>query len=281
MDETLVAEFRDLIDSADATENAVQAFMETNTAFVPTPDLLNHRLHMNSIIAKFPIGGRKTDFAYLTKSSIEWRLVLVELEDSAKKIFKVSSKNHAFTAEFNDAVAQIDMWRDYVSGHLDQLREKLHPILVPPQMARNHLSVQYLLVIGRSSELENHEARRLRLSKYGEERSLRILTYDTVLRMVQDGLSKPKAVLRTDSNGYRLQSVEGMPNNMFAYVMPEHLKLAKSAEAALRKDNYDIDAWLNNDPLVFNEKWTFDSAPNLYDEMHASVKKAVLARKAN
>mgnify|MGYP002079047821 CR=1 FL=1 len=95
----------------------MQAFFEANTAFMPTPDLLNHRVHMNSVIAKFPIGERSTDYAYLTKSSIDWRLVLVELEDSSKPIFKESSKNEAFSTAFNDAVAQIDVWRDYVSQY--------------------------------------------------------------------------------------------------------------------------------------------------------------------
>src|SRR3546814_14039289 len=76
--------------------------------FMPTPDVLHHRLHMNSVIAKFPIGERSTDYAYLSKSTVEWQLVLVELEDSSKRIFKDSSKNDAFTVDFSDAVAQID-----------------------------------------------------------------------------------------------------------------------------------------------------------------------------
>src|SRR3546814_16700727 len=72
----------------------------------------------------------------------------------------------------------------HVSQHLDQVREKLHPLMVPPQMARNKLSVRYVLVIGRSAEFEHDEARRLRLANYGAERNLRIMTYDPIRREV-------------------------------------------------------------------------------------------------
>src|SRR3546814_17254194 len=127
---------------------------------------------MNSVIAKFPSGERSTDYAYLSKSTVEWQLVLGELEDSSKRIFKDSSKNDAFTVDFSDAVAQIDVWRDHVSQHLDQVREKLHPLMVPPQMARNKLSVRYVLVIGRSADFEHDEASRLRVATYGSSRKL-------------------------------------------------------------------------------------------------------------
>lgn len=272
-----LAEFRQLIAVPTANENTLQKFLEENTRFMPTPDLLNHRLHLNSVIAKFPIGERTTDYAYLTKSTVEWQLVLVELEDSNKPIFKNSGTNVAFTSAFNDAVAQIDVWRDYVGGHLDQVFEKLQPLMVPPQMARNPLSVRYLLVIGRSEELEHNQARRTRLANYGKERSLRIMTYDSIAREVASGHASRKAVLRANSRGYRLQSAEAGPSSMFAYVMPEHLELAPAAEAALRADRYDVDAWLRNEPLIVNDKWTFGSPPALYDHMHPSAK-ATIAR---
>ena len=247
--------------------------------FMPTPYVLNHQLHMNCVIAKFPIGCRSTDYVYLTKSSIEWQLVLVELEDSSKRIFKKSSKNDGFTADFSDAIAQIDVWRDYISQHLEQVRDKLRPLLVPIQMARNKLSVRYVLIIGRSTEFEHDEARTLRLANYGADRNLRIMTYDTIRREVEAGYAKSKAVLRANSRGYVLQSVEAMPSNTFCYIRPSELELTPSAEAALRADHYDIDAWKQNNLLTFNEKWTFDSDPDLYEGMHAAVKSLVARRK--
>src|SRR3546814_8590993 len=49
--------------------------------------------------------------------------------------------------------------------------------------------------------------------------------------------------------------------------------------AALRANQYDIDAWKQNKMLTFNEKWTFDSQPDLYDEMHPAVKSFVARQK--
>lgn len=277
--EARLAEFDDLIATPKANENAVQAFLETNTRFMPTPDILNHRVHMNSVIAKFPVGERLTDYAYLTKSSIEWRLVLVELEDSSKPIFKKSSKNAAFSTEFNDAVAQIDVWRDHVHQHPDRLRDKLRPLMVPAPMARHRLSVRYVLVIGRSAEFEHDDARKLRLANYGAERDLTIMTYDTIRREVAAGHTKPRAVLRANSRGYRLQSAEAMPTIMFAHMKPAELELSDVAEAALRAEGYDIDAWKRNEPLVFNDKWTRDSEPALYESMHPAVQKFIARQK--
>lgn len=275
-----LAEFDRLIDEPNANENALQVFLESNTMFMPKINLLNHQLHMNCVIAKFPVGERSTDYAYLTKSTVEWRLVLVELEDSSKRIFKRSSKNNAFTSEFSDAIAQIGVWRDYLSRHLEQVREKLHPLLVPPAMARNNLSICYVLVIGRSDEYVHNEARRLRLANYGSDHNLRIISYDTIRRSVSGGHAEPSAILRANSRGYLLQSAEAMPSTMFAYMKPSDLELSKEAEAALRSNGYDIDAWKDNKMLTFNDKWTFDSRPELYDEMHPAVLSLVARRKA-
>jgi hypothetical protein len=44
---------------------------------MPTPDVRNHCLHMNAVIAWFPIGEQSTDYAYMSKSTAEWQFVLV------------------------------------------------------------------------------------------------------------------------------------------------------------------------------------------------------------
>src|SRR3546814_18856779 len=89
-----IADFDKLIGEPKYNENAIQAFLEANTMFMPTPDVLHHRLHLNSVIAKFPIGKRSTDYAYLSKSTFDWTLVLVDLEENSKRIFKNSSKKN-------------------------------------------------------------------------------------------------------------------------------------------------------------------------------------------
>lgn len=268
-----MAEFLELIATPKANENAIQRFMEVHTAYMPAPNSFSRALHLKSVIAKFPIGDRTCDYAYLAKTSVEWELTLVELEDSSKRIFKRSSKNEAFTSEFNDAVAQIEVWRDFVDNHLDQIREKLRPLLVPPQMASNTLKVRYMLIYGRSDEVENHERRRQRLASFREKHRISVITYDTVKRMAERGESKPKAVLRATSRGYSIQSAEASPEGMFAYVRPEHLHLSPSAEQSLRDDHYDIDAWKGGRMLGFNERYPIPT-----DEERSVMIRGMIAR---
>lgn len=269
----LETEFFELIAISNANENAIQSFMEAHTAYMPAPNSFSRGLHLQSAIAKFPIGDRNCDYAYLAKTSNEWELTLVEIEDSSKKIFKASSKNEAFTAEFNDAIAQIEVWRDFVDRHLDQVIDRLRPLLVPPQMASNKISVQYLLIIGRTDELEKYERRRHRLSKLRADKGITVFTYDTVARMAKRGESRPKAILRASSRGYVMQSAEAAPEGMFAYVEPQHLELSPTAEQSLRNDGYDIDAWLDGRMLGFNERYPLPTK-----EEHSAAIREMIAR---
>jgi hypothetical protein len=117
-DAALVAEFERLLADSDKDENDIQAFLEQHTEFLDTsPWLLNHQLHMNCVIAKFPIGGRTADFAYLTRSSDRWLFVLVEIERANKSLFAASSKHVGNSADFNEALAQTTVWRDYWEQH--------------------------------------------------------------------------------------------------------------------------------------------------------------------
>lgn len=270
-----IEEFLDLIGSPSANENAIQSFMEAHSAYMPTPNSFSRGLHLKSVITKFPIGDRTCDYAYLAKTSVEWELTLVELEDSSKRIFKPSSKNEAFTSEFNDAVAQIDVWRDYIEKHEAQIRDRLRPLLVPPQMATNRLSVRYMLIIGRSDELEKHERRRQRLASFNEQRRISVHTYDTVRRMAERGESKAKAVLRATSRGFAMQSAEASPEGIFAYVGTEHLELSASAEQSLRDEGYDIDAWKAGRMLGFNERYPIPTDEEQAEYIRSMVTKMV------
>lgn len=252
VDQAVAAEFERLIDAGLHNENELQAFIESHTTFLPTPGLLNHQLHCRCLISKFPVGDRKTDFAYLTKSSDRWRLVLVELESPAKKIFKGGS-NAANSADFNDAFAQIRTWKEHWEDYRTDVLRRLEPLLIPPVMASNSLFVQYVLVIGRSDEKKHDDARRRRLASLGEE-GVHVMTWDTLLEEYQSGRGRAKAVLTVDGRGFRLKHAERSPKLLFAYVRPQHLKLSKAAEAALRADGFQIDAWRAGEMLVVNDR---------------------------
>lgn len=273
INEEHIEEFKGLLSMPGRQENAIQAFLEKRTAFLPTPGLLNHRLHLNSVISKLPIGDRIADYAYLTKSSDEWKLVLVELEDSSKKLFTRSSKHVGFTAEMNDAIAQVDVWRELWSDQRSTILNSLECLLVPPGMRRNAVSLECVLVIGRSAEKDNNEARRKRLATLRSDKFIHVMTYDTILRAVGAGFGEARAVLTKTGSGFRLRSVEGLPSHLFAYLLPEHLIIDPDAEVALRAEGYDLDSWLANFPLVVNEKWPDFGAWKRAEEagMHPNV----------
>jgi len=271
----LAAEFEALISAGKHNENKLQAFIERHTAFLPTPSLLNHQLHLQSLISKFPIGDRKTDFAYLTKSSDRWKLVLVELESPAKPLFKVSSHS-ANSAEFNDAVAQIVTWKEHWNELRADVERRLKPLLVPPSMAGNTISVEFQMVIGRAAEKKHDDARRRRLATIHES-GIHIMTWDTLLDNYRAGRGEPKAVLTVNTSGFRLKSVERLPELTFAYVRPQHLKLSKEAEAALRADGYAIDAWKKGQLLEVNGKWPMGNMDEAIEEMVNDSMKRVLA----
>lgn len=82
----LIERFRSALEDDSLNENDIQRFLEENSELISTPFLLNHHLHFNVLISKFKISdGLISDFAYLTKSSDFWDLVLVEIEDPKKE----------------------------------------------------------------------------------------------------------------------------------------------------------------------------------------------------
>lgn len=62
-DGELAKRFEVLIDDPNKSENDVQKFLEEHTEFLIPSWFQNHPITMNSIISKFPIGGRTADFA--------------------------------------------------------------------------------------------------------------------------------------------------------------------------------------------------------------------------
>jgi hypothetical protein len=259
----VAAAFRALLANQDANENDLQRFLEKHTAFIETPGLLNHRLNLNSVIAKLPIGPWKTDFAYLTKSTVAWRLVMVELEHPGKQLFQAKGRHSAFHADLNNAIAQIDAWRDRWATHQAEILDQLAPVMVPSAMRRNALTPFYVLVIGRDHEFRNIDARKRRLAAVLNEKNLYILTYDTLIRTYEEGRGYGKCVLSPTATGFRIKHVDGEPGSMFAYMEPQHLEVPEDAEAQLVSWQYDIPSWRAGEPLVFNQKWTMRSEKEL------------------
>lgn len=242
---------RALLDDPDVSENDLQAYLERHTELLPNPHLLNHQIHFRSVISKFAIGKWKTDYAFLTKSSVEWRLVLVELEKPQKRLFNQSGKYVEFSAELNSALSQIRTWRDEVASELPAIRKRIAPLTA--HMGGNPLEVWYLLVIGRDAEL-NTQRRRTRLAKPGEPQ-LQIMTWDSLLRLQEYGSVDRKCVLTETATGFSIKHMHRIPSHLFAWVGPEHLTVTAGDVAALEADGYDMKAWKSGRLLTTNERF--------------------------
>ncbi|KQM32518.1 hypothetical protein ASF03_13755 [Rhizobium sp. Leaf68] len=143
LNEHLITEFETcLAEPAPAgrkKEQVVQEFLEANTVLIPTPHRLNHGLHFKSIISKFPItSGLETDYVYLSKSSGSWQITFVELESPDKSIFTGATKTVQPSAEFQQAVSQIEDWRTYLSENKQEILNRLSPLIQP--MSRNPIN---------------------------------------------------------------------------------------------------------------------------------------------
>jgi hypothetical protein len=139
-----------LLEAPATDERSMQAFLEEHPEFLYTPYLLNHGLHRDALISQFRLStSLTTDFAYLTKSSNLWRLVLVELEPPSVQIFLTDGQATP-SAEFTKRKTQLDEWRDAVRTQKTEILRPLLPLLRP--MDRNRVEFHYLLVIGRSPE---------------------------------------------------------------------------------------------------------------------------------
>jgi hypothetical protein len=252
VDEQLVAKFESLLSDPDQDENALQRFIERHTEFIPTPSLLNHFLHFNCIISKFKIGAWSSDLAYLTKCTPFWRLVLVELEHPRKSIFKDSSNYEGFTAEFNEAIAQINTWRDILDKNPTEIKRRLAPLQA--HMRDNPIEFSYLLVIGRDAELRNHQRRTDRLAGF-RSRDIQVMTWDSLIRIAQSGRAERKCLLSETATGFKVKFMHAFPQRIFAYLPPSQLEIDEADVARLQADGYRMDMWKAGDLLVMNERY--------------------------
>lgn len=254
-DEALAKQFEVLIGDPNKSENDVQTFLEEHTEFLIPSWFQNHPIAMNSVIAKFPIGSRTADFAWLMSDSATWFLVLVEIESPHKTLFSSSSKHVKPSSEFEEALNQTHVWKEFFSDHPAAVRESIRPMLVPPGRERNTLKLRRVLVIGRSADHEANEARRKRLATLEDDHTIKILTYDSLLGHYRRGQGEKRCVLSPRGAGFAIKRMDAFPERTFAYLRPEHLHVPQRFIAELEAAGYQMREWLKNKPLIFNDKW--------------------------
>lgn len=258
--EALAKDFERVLDSPPPPgrqkEQVVQEFLETHTELIPTPNLLNHHLHFESVISKFPLGTElTTDYVYLTKSSDTWRITFVELEVPEKSIFTSDTKKTNTTAEFNAALNQVRSWKHHLEDNKEEVLRRLEPFLQPIGMRRNPVEFHFQLIIGRSDNKNLTPERKRHFRGLVKESGVEILTYDQLLSYYQNSERYRKLVVRLTGLQYVFKHMHFEPNQMLAYIGPDRLALSQTEFDRLKRAGYEIDKWAKGDLLTFNTKY--------------------------
>lgn len=250
-DVSIVEKFRRILDRAD--ENHVQSYLEQHTELIPVTGQLNHHLHLNAIISKLPIStSLTTDFVYLTKSTVRWRMVLVEIESPRKKLF-TQARKPTFTSDFNQAYDQVLSWKGYLDEHQREVKELVSTLLCPLGMASNPMEFKYLLVIGRRSDYEGNEDRKILFSQKSTS-DFWVWTYDSLESEYTTGSSTKHVILAKERTGFNIKNLDSTRTALFAYLHPQDLRVTQSQKESLARDGFDMKSWCSGALLTLNNR---------------------------
>ncbi|WP_326513732.1 Shedu immune nuclease family protein [Clostridium intestinale] len=254
--ERLIQDFMNILDNENLNENDIQDFLEINTELIPIPYILGHQVNFSAVISKLVISdGLKSDFVYMTKCSDFWEVVLIELEDSKKKIFNSNMENIQFSQKFNNAYDQITSWKAYIEDNKEIFLRKINTLKRP--LERNPVRVKYVLVIGRNDEKDNSE-RKISMFAQKNTDDIRVITYDSVISMYQKSniVNKKMILSPWRDGGFSIKYFpEDLTTSIFAHLKPDELKVSPNIKEVLKKQDYEIENWLKGNLLVYNCKY--------------------------
>ena len=172
-----VEEYRQLLDD-EAEEQAYQNFLENNTKFIPRHFVQNHGVHMNLAIRKLKLSNDMiTDFVILSKSSISWSYILIEIEKPSSRFFKPGSID--VHSDFVSGVKQIKTWQSWFSkpGNKEHFEAQLRFLKKP--ISNTPVEIKYILVSGRRREFEGSEDKIHTIRSY-ESHDFKIMSFDSL-----------------------------------------------------------------------------------------------------
>ncbi len=269
IDNSLIEAFKTVLDSPPPAgrqkEQVVQDFLEKHTVLIPTPNRLNHHLHFQSVVSKFPLGTElATDYLYITKSSDTWRITLVELENPEKSIFTSDTRRTTTSAEFNAALNQVRSWKHFLVDNKDEVLRRLEPLLQPANMRRNPVEFHYQLIIGRSADKNLTPERKRHIRGLIDETGIEIMTFDQLVDWYANDQKYEKLVLRLTGCHFAFKHMHFLPLQILSYVGPDRLLVSEEEIDRLKAGGYEMDKWSKGELLTYN--WKYASS-TLEEEM--------------
>lgn len=274
----IVEEFKKLLSDENKDENDVQRYLEDNSELIPLPFLAGHQLHQSAIISKLPIGnGHDSDFAYLTKCSDYWNLVLIEIKDPKKKIFLKDSEHIKFAAEFNNAYDQVLSWKAYLEedNNTAELRKRVRILMGDSPIANIPFYVRYVLIYGRKSEKQNSE-KRIKMFNQKNTNEIHVKTFDSLISEYESKPEMPKMILSVwKENGFFIKKVPSkrIDMSLLGYLNSDYIKIDSKARENLIAQGYFIEKWEEGEYLT--EFGKMDKL-SMYNSLSGGLKKALL-----
>ncbi|WP_432738464.1 Shedu anti-phage system protein SduA domain-containing protein [Maridesulfovibrio sp. FT414] len=236
-------------------EQCVQDYLEQNPRMIPTPSRLHHLLLFDVIISKFPLGSELvTDYIYLTKSSGELRVVLVELENPDKDIFNKKTATASPTAQFNAAIDQVRSWQMYIDENRSTIIKKLRPLIVGCNVEHLPVSFSYELIIGRSKNKNLTTGRMKYLCNLINETRINIYTYDRVLGLYENDVHCVANVLKISGCQFAFKYMHKHPRSIFSAIGPDSLVLSSEQKDQLKRGGYEVSQWEEGNLLLIEGK---------------------------
>jgi len=118
----------------------------------------------------------------------------------------------------------------------------------------------------------NYISKRTRIDTLVRETGVRILTYDSILRNKELGLSFPKHVLRKDGLGFRFKTVGDCETSIFSCVNAEFLHLSDLEKKLFINQGYDINSWEKGELLVVNDKYPKSRSEEIFGRVLERIK---------
>ncbi|MFT3714019.1 MAG: DUF4263 domain-containing protein [Archangium sp.] len=218
---TELSEYEALISRTDLKEQEVQHFIEQHPRFLPLKWVQNHGVHFNLFIRKPDLLGKlAADFLFLSKSSVDWHCVLIEIEKPTTRLFK--PKTDEIHGEFQAGLDQVLSWKAFLQspGRIEALKSSLKFLMGP--MANNPMFVRYVLVAGRRKEFEGNETRRNLFAARRSE-DVDVMTFDSLAVDYHRRRNLYLGVLK--SNALEIHSTEFVCENMFAWIPTSQLRI--------------------------------------------------------
>ncbi len=174
----LKEEYLALLDKKER-EQVYQAYIERNTRLIPRDFEQNHGISCGIVLRKLSFGADyKSDFFYLSKSTVLWHAVHIEIEKPSSKYFKEGS--NTFHPDFEHAMNQVVDWRAWlIRDNEAAFRSQMSALLIPTHMGRNPIEHKFVVVYGRRSEYDGNPTRRSKIAALQKD-DLRIISFDSL-----------------------------------------------------------------------------------------------------